>query len=503
MNKKIYSILLPLLIIIFLSGCKEQGNSYISWRNTNGNIMININNAYLLLSSLEDSILFTGVHSAKIMADIYNINDSVSILSYGHCWSIDHPVPTLSNSLSVTNTVGEGNTVSAHDSAFKYISEMYDLQLDTPYFVRSFVIIKYPSGKVDTGYNQIVKKFRTKLPEDVWFHNNDFNGDARTEATSFVLNNKAYMTCGYDGLVLKNDFWRYDPVDDSWTQLSDFRGDARMSAVAFTVRDTAYVGTGITDKLNNVLTGDMWKWTEEGGMYNTWMRIDSLAPGMERANAIAFTLTVDNDIYGKEPRGYIGLGKTNFPREDLLYYNSRADTVGAYLGASWVSISPYLGGHRTEACVSVLNNRAIVGSGVDDDGNFKNDFYIFDPTLGSYGNWISINSCPADPRANAVSFSLFFTRPNTGNQYKYFYFGTGRGEADSLYNDWWAYDYNQGQWKQCSDVQDDNDIADAREGAIAFGLVRSHVEFGTLERGFVALGKSKTIHKRDVWEYLP
>ncbi|MBN2890266.1 MAG: hypothetical protein JXL97_00225 [Bacteroidales bacterium] len=510
MNKKIYLLLIiPVLFIAFMSSCKDQGDSYLSWRNTTGRTMINIHNAYLHLSAYEDSVMYTGVRSAEIKANIFGIDrDSISeIISYGHCWAFENSQPYLTN-LNKDNKDGYVKYSQEFQDTvtdFSYTSSIYDLGVDSSYFVRSFVIIQYRSGLTDTAYNQNVTEFRTLLPEDVWFHNNDFSvlaKDQRSEATSFVLNNKAYVTCGYNGSQLLSDLWSYDPEKDSWTQMSDFRGDPRMSGAAFVVGDTAYFGTGVTDAINHIKTDDMWKWTEEGGMYNIWIRIDSLGPGQERDNAIAFSLVVDNSMFGEEERGYIGLGSTNFPRNDLLYYDFREDFKGNKSGQAWVSGDPFLGGNRTEACVSVVNNLAIVGTGVDGSGNYKNDFFVFDPTIGSFGGWYGLNGCPAPVRANAVSFSLSFTRPNTGTGYTYFYFGTGRGEGDSLYNDWWSYDF-QGVWKQCSDIREDNDIADGREGAVAFAIVRDHVAFGTLERGFVAMGKAKTSYKKDVWEYLP
>ncbi len=516
MFKKIYFILFPLIIIFALSSCKEQGDPFLSWRKPSSQIMININGAYLHLSAYEDSVLFAGVHTAEILAEINKINsDSLQIIEFGHCISLENNYPVLN--APTTDTDGriidtftvytkenspyfEGST----DSAFKYTSEIYNLFIDTTYFTRTYAIVKYNSGKYDTAYNQVSHAFRTKIPQDIWFHKPDFNGDGRTEAVSFVLNNKAYIATGYDGLQLLDDLWKYDPYGGpenkgTWTQLSDFGGTPRKSAVAFTINDTAYVGTGIIDLSNNTPTGDMWKWTEEGGMYNYWRRIDSLGKNGERYNAVAFTLTVDD-----EKRGYIALGTRSTNFNDLLYYNPDADSAGATTGAAWVSGDTYLGGNVTEAVVAVLNNRAIVGSGIDNEGTYRNDFYVFDPTAGASGRWRGITqSCPAPPRANGVAFALSFSRSSTTKNY--FYFGTGR-DQDSLYNDWWRYDYVQGKWEQCSDIKDDQDIAQARQGGIGFGIVKKeeHVEYGTLERGFVGLGVNDDNDiKTDFWEYLP
>ncbi|MEA3450605.1 MAG: hypothetical protein U9Q83_01735, partial [Bacteroidota bacterium] len=59
------------------------------------------------------------------------------------------------------------------------------------------------------------------------------------------------------------------------------------------------------------------------------------------------------------------------------------------------------------------------------------------------------------------------------------------------------------EWEECSSIHEKDDIADDRSGAVAFSLNLGHADFGTVERGFVALGFNGTTYKKDVWEYLP
>ncbi len=509
--------IIPILLVMLSTSCKEKGESYLSWRNTTGLIMINLHDAYMNLSAYEDSVLYRGVHYAEIGGNIFQISDTISIVSYGHCWSLDEDNPSLLNTQLFSRMNAGENGVNPSDSAFSYKSDLENLLLDTVYYVRSYVIIKTLSGDIDTGYNQVSTRFRTRIPEDIWFHNSNFDAIARTEASSFVIGNKAYVACGWDGFNLHKDIWEYDIDSDTWTEvakLGDSRADARMSAVAFVMDDTAYVGTGIINPYTNETTGDMWKWNQK---YNFWYQIDSLPANNERANAIAFSLVVDDPMYGKGPRGFIALGerKEGYLKKDLMYYEARADTTGAPMGTSWRSIGTFLGGYRSEAVVSVIGNKAIVGSGIDENGNTHKDFFIYDPETGATGSWIGISAIPdtldCPPRANGVSFSLSYTRHLTGKTYNYFYFGTGRGTNGEFYNDWYGYDINERIWKRCSDIRDDKDIADKRQGAVAFDLKKSHPELGikTLERGFVVLGRGRNAeteteeYKNDVWEYLP
>lgn len=519
MIKKLYIILFPIILLTTFSSCKNQGNPYLSWRKPSSYIMVNINGALCHLSAYKDSAYVIGINYAEVHGEHLNFSDSIAqIIKVGHCISIENTMPSLVTPDKYNDTdtsrifvinghteLEEYNDITNIDSTkhYKFISEFYDLEIDTTYYVRSYAIIKYTSGRIDTAYNQVTHSFRTRIPEDMWLHKPDLNGDGRTEAVSFVLNNKAYMGTGFDGLQLLKDFWVYDPNagpnnEGAWEQRPEFRGSPRMSAVALVIGDTAYVGTGIIDLVNNTPSGDMWKWTEEGGMYNIWTKVDSLGENDERYNAVAFALTLDNG----EDRGYIGLGQnyTNFG--DLKYYKPEADTAGAYPGAAWANIEGFLGGNRSEAMVAVVNNRAIVGGGIDNQSVYHSDFFIFDPSAGTSGKWRGIQqTCPAPPRANGTAFSLSFT--NNGTQKNYFYFGTGRGTGGTLYNDWWRYDYSQGVWFECSNIAENSDTAEARQGAVGFALTKNSAAYGRLQRGFVGFGKTSSGYKIDFWEYLP
>ncbi len=504
MNDKKY---LPIFIAAFLlifSSCTEQGNSFLVWRKTTDKTMMNIFDAYLNISADKDTATYVGMYFSQVEGKILNISDSVQVQYFGHCYSTTNKKPTVKDK----HTIFKADTIpgiTAETKDFSFKSDLNNLVLDTPYFVRSFVIIKYNSGRIDTGYNQSVIEFRTKA-QNLWFHKIDFNGDARTEATSFVMDNKAYIIGGWDGVTLRKDLWQYTPDNGVqtgyWSQESIFTGGARMSAAAFVINDTVYYGTGIIDHNAGTKARDMWKWTVAGGMYNSWRRIDSLGEHQERANCVAFTL---KDKYGV-PKGYIGLGTQTYPTSDIYWYDQSRDGATAAGGAAWVlgaRLGNGVGVRRTEATVAVINNRAIVGAGKDENGVLHSDFYMLDPTIGISGTWSTIPQFPGGGRTNAVSFAISFTRPRTGEHFNYLYFGTGKDASGKLYRDWWRYDFSTKKWEQVMEMREKNDYADPREGAIAFTIILPHADFGTVERGFVALGKSATTYKKDVWEYLP
>jgi len=485
------------LFVIFslflFNSCKNKGESYISLRNLTNHTMINIHNAYLRAKAMPDSVVYAGIHYAEILGDIYDISDSLNIRYFGHCWSLSNPNPILTNSPHTLIDINSDSVdIDPNATEFQYISKLYGLELDTPYFVRSYVIFTDPNGNIiDTAYNPNVKVFRTKIPQDVWFKKADFDGLARSEAVAFILDGEIYVGLGYNGYSLLNDFWVYNPDGKYWKNIKNFYS-ARRSAVATVYNDTAIVGTGYTNV--NGPERDMYRYEKSA---NLWIRIDSLPGNCERYDAVAFTLNIN----GKE-RAIVGTGYRNAPLNDFYVYKSELDTAGAPLSA-WRQLPSFQGAARSQAVAAVIDNKAIVGLGVGNSNTYLKDFYLYDPNEGTQGAWRYLTVAPDEVsgRANAVAFTLSYTR--NGALHNMFYFGTGRDENDSLYNDLWAYDLNQGKWYKKSNIREDFLIGDPREGAVAVSFKRSHVDYGTLVRGLVGLGKSKNGVKRDFWEYLP
>lgn len=73
-------------------------------------------------------------------------------------------------------------------------------------------------------------------------YDDDYNM-LRSNATVFVMNNKAYMTGGEQNGVLATT-WEYDPATDLWAQKTAFEGTARVGAVGFTLNNRGYIATG-------------------------------------------------------------------------------------------------------------------------------------------------------------------------------------------------------------------------------------------------------------------
>lgn len=65
----------------------------------------------------------------------------------------------------------------------------------------------------------------------------------RSNAVSFVINDKAYISCGENGSSF-SDTWEYNFETDTWTQKTSFEGVARTGAVSFSVNNRGFILTG-------------------------------------------------------------------------------------------------------------------------------------------------------------------------------------------------------------------------------------------------------------------
>lgn len=67
----------------------------------------------------------------------------------------------------------------------------------------------------------------------------------RSKAVAFIMNNKAYISTGMNGSVLK-DTWEYDFATDTWAAKTAFEGAARTGASAFALSNRGFVLLGTT-----------------------------------------------------------------------------------------------------------------------------------------------------------------------------------------------------------------------------------------------------------------
>ena len=65
----------------------------------------------------------------------------------------------------------------------------------------------------------------------------------RAHANTFVIDNVAYLTCGENGSLMSYT-WKYYPDTDLWEEVHSFKGSARTQAVSFSNGEKGFVATG-------------------------------------------------------------------------------------------------------------------------------------------------------------------------------------------------------------------------------------------------------------------
>lgn len=290
-----------------------------------------------------------------------------------------------------------------------------------------------------------------------WVRVSDLDGKPRSNAASFSLGGKGYLTGGYDGEDYYNDLWEYNPDLNSWTQKASLPGAKRSSAVAFSSTSKGYVGTGY-DGLNKLK--DFWQYNPNT---NTWVQIEDF-PGTARYAAIAF---------GIDQKGYVGTGYDGNELKDFYKYDESTNT--------WSQIISLGGSKRRDAGVFVINNIAYVGFG-SNNGSLVSDFWAFDPTNETWTRKEDTSDDEDDDEGsqNCTSTAAFAIN---GKGY------IATGSISGVSNTTWEYNPLTDFWTQKNNFE-----GTARESACAFSINN---------RGFVVSGNSGSLYFDDIWELKP
>jgi len=293
-----------------------------------------------------------------------------------------------------------------------------------------------------------------------WVRVSDFDGLARSDASSFTISNKGYIVCGYDGKKRLSDLWEYNMDTDSWTQKADFPGIARNSATAFAIDDKGYFGTGYDGE--NYLN-DFYEYNPSS---NTWTK-EADFPGTARYGAVSF---------GVSGKGYVGAGYDGNYLKDFYSYNPSNGT--------WTQITSIGGTKRMGATSFVINDEAYVCCGVN-NGTYVDDFWKFNPSTGSWTQLRDISNTSDDDYDD--DYEITRTNANAlvidGIAY------ITCGEQSGVRGDTWKYYPSTDLWEQVHDFK---------------GTTRTvAVSFSNGTRGFIATGKSSTYRFDDIWELHP
>lgn len=154
-------------------------------------------------------------------------------------------------------------------------------------------------GYIATGYdgNYLKDCWQYDPASDTWTQKASLTGSKRSDAVAFVYNNLAYVVTGFNNGSYLDDFWVYDPASNSWTEKNKINSATdqtfddlysinieRSGAVIFVMNDKAYLTCGN----HNGVTGTTWEYDIPN---DRWYQKTTFE-GSARDGAIGFS--VDN-----------------------------------------------------------------------------------------------------------------------------------------------------------------------------------------------------------------
>lgn len=178
--------------------------------------------------------------------------------------------------------------------------------------------------------------------------------------------------------------------------------------------------------------------------------------GVGRRSAVGFSIG---------NKGYIGTGYSNDGSRLSDFWEYDADI------RAWKQVANFAGSPRHDATAFVIENKAYVGSG--NDGNYKQDFYSFDPASNT---WTPIADIPG-ARQYASAFSV-----------------NGKGYAGMGYD---------GNHKQ--DIYEYNPATDSWRTMASFlgGKRRGCVAFTLENKGYLGFGVSNGVYQNSIFQFDP
>jgi N-acetylneuraminic acid mutarotase len=208
-----------------------------------------------------------------------------------------------------------------------------------------------------------------------WTQMNNFGGGTRDAGIAFVLNDTAYVGCGFDGSVMYADLWRYDEANDNWVQVPNTLPTTLIFPACFVVDGRAFIlSGGTTGGVNE--TNQMWEYLPSTQSFTP----RAPYPGAARQAAIAFAGT-DHGFIAGGMAGYT----TNY--SDMYRYNPDSNTWSAagsipLFGSAWASVftignTAYAGlgakfvGSALQGTDSFFRYRMAVPTAVNDVKSYK------------------------------------------------------------------------------------------------------------------------------------
>ena len=283
-----------------------------------------------------------------------------------------------------------------------------------------------------------------------WTTKSEFEGVGRTGASSFVINNIAYMGTGVDNQNQRlQDFWAYDPAKNAWSQKANYGGAARYSGVGFAVANKGYIGTGIN--INSDKLKDFWSYDPNT---NAWTKVADFG-GTARYSAMAFSIGT---------KGYVGTGNDGNYLKDMWAFDPTAN--------AWTKVASYGGAKRVSAVSFVIDGKAYAGTG-NNNGTPQRDWYVYDPATDVWTQKLDFLTDQAVQRSNGVGFAI------NGKGY------VTLGDNTVV----WQYDPATDTWTTLGSFEGAN-----RSNAVGFAIGN---------KGYVTTGISGTNRFDDLWNFDP
>lgn len=232
-------------------------------------------------------------------------------------------------------------------------------------------------GYIATGFdgtNKLKDCWRFNPATNQWQQMNDFAGNARYDAVSFTIGDTAYIATGYadntyGGSSNLKDFWAYDASADKWIERQNYGGDKRSQAVSFVHGNRGYIVTGTNNGTN--LT-DFWQYDPASGVWSQLRKINNATDSsfdddysdIIRTNAAAFVM---GDY------AYLTTGANGANTVKTWKYDFSSD--------QWTRKTPFEGSSRIGANSFVVKGRGFVTMGSSSSGSTTNydDIWEFNP----------------------------------------------------------------------------------------------------------------------------
>ncbi len=117
----------------------------------------------------------------------------------------------------------------------------------------------YVTTGINNGVN-LTDLWQFDPTTNTWTQKADIDYDTswtivRSGGTAFTLGTKSYVGLGYNSGVRK-DFWEYDPLLDTWTNKTDFEGSSRQNASSFVINNRAFI---IGGQSSSYFFDDIWE----------------------------------------------------------------------------------------------------------------------------------------------------------------------------------------------------------------------------------------------------